>query len=321
MDLILATYDGQELSVMNYDFDMDLGGTNDFQINASYASWIDDIDIGKRIYIPGTEYGGIIKYIQSATESGNIILKGYTWRGYLDKRILRPPSGSDYYTVSGELNSILRSVINIPNFVVPSVSTGINVSYQFNRYVSVLSGLEAMLRTVGFRLDIQYVQTQAGGYVSVQAVKAALYGDTVEYSQDSMINFVSSDNQMGVNHLICLGTGELKNRLVVDLYADANGNVSQNQTITGINEIVETFDNSGAESETLIETGTKRLKELISKKTFDASIKKVEQELFIGDIVTGQDYITGNRVTKPIVEKIVKRSNGVMSIDYKIEDK
>lgn len=321
MDLILATYDGQELSVMNYDFDMDLGGTNDFQINASYASWIDDIDIGKRIYIPGTEYGGIIKYIQSATESGNIILKGYTWRGYLDKRILRPPSGSDYYTVSGELNSILRSVINIPNFVVPSVSTGINVSYQFNRYVSVLSGLEAMLRTVGFRLDIQYVQTQAGGYVSVQAVKAALYGDTVEYSQDSMINFVSSDNQMGVNHLICLGTGELKNRLVVDLYADANGNVSQNQTITGINEIVETFDNSGAESETLIETGTKRLKELISKKSFDASIKKVEQELFIGDIVTGQDYITGNRVTKPIVEKIVKRSNGVMSIDYKIEEK
>lgn len=321
MDLILSKSDGQELSVMDYDFDIDLGGTNDFQINASYASWINEIDIGKRVYIPGTEYGGIIKYIQSATESGNIILKGYTWRGYLSKRIICPPSGSDYYTVSGELNSILRSIINIPNFVVPPVSTGINVSYQFNRYVSVLDGLQAMLRTVGFRLDIQYIQTQYGGYVSVQAVKAALYGDTVEYSQDSMINFVSTDNQMGVNHLICLGTGELKNRLVVDLYADANGNVSQNQTITGINEIVETFDNSGAESETLIETGTKRLKELISKKSFDASIKQVEQELFIGDIVTGQDYITGNKVTKPIVEKIVKRSNGVMSIDYKIEEK
>ena len=80
------------------------------------------------------------------------------------------------------------------------------------------------------------------------------------------------------------------------------------------------YENTGAERENLIESGTQKLLEKISKKTFSASIKKVESELFIGDIVTGQDYITGNKVTKPIVEKIVKRSNGVISIDYKIED-
>ena len=176
-----------------------------------------------------------------------------------------------------------------------------------------------MLQTVGFRLDIKYVQTQSGGYVNVQAVKAGIYGDSIEYSQDSMIDFSSTDDQMGINHLICLGTGELRNRLVIDLYADVNGNISRNKTITGINEIVETFENSGAEEDNLIETGTKRLKERISKKSFVAEIKQVETELYIGDIVTGQDYITGNKTTKPIKEKIVKRSNGVISIDYKIE--
>lgn len=319
MDLILATSDGQEIRIVDYDFDVALGGTNDFQVTATYASWFDDIEIGKLLYIPGTEIGGIIKNISSATNTGKITLKGYTWRGYLSKRFIRPASGADYYTANGELNNILRSIINVPNFVIPNVDTGITVSYQFNRYCSVLEGLESMLRTVGFRLDIRYIQTQNGGFVQVQAVKSGLYGDTVEYSQDSMIDFSSTDDQMGVNHLICLGKGELKNRLVIDLYADRNGNISQTKSIGGIDEIIETFENSGAEQETLIETGTAKLTERLSKKSFTAQIKQVDTELFIGDIVTGQDYITGLRVTKPITEKIVKRINGVISRDYKIE--
>ena len=320
MDLILATSDGQEIAAVDYDFDIDLGGTNDFQVNTSYASWTNEIKIGRLIYIPQTEFGGIIKNISSATNTGNIFLKGYTWRGYLAHRFIRPAAGADYYIASGELNAIVRSLVMVPGFVVPAINTGISVTYQFPRYCSVLAGLEAMLRTVGFRLDLKYIQTVSGGYVQVQAVKAGLYGDTVEYSQDSLIDFSSTDNQMGTNHLICLGQGELKDRIVVDLYADRNGNVSQSQSITGIDEIIEVYENTGAERENLIESGTQKLLEKISKKTFSASIKKVESELFIGDIVTGQDYITGNKVTKPIVEKIVKRSDGVISIDYKIED-
>ena len=320
MDMILATSDGQEICIVDYDFDFDIGKTNDFQINASYASWIPEIAIGDLIYIPGTEIGGIIKNISSATNTGNIYLKGYTWRGYLAKRIIRPPTGSDYYIANGELNDIIRSLISIPNFVVPLIATGITVNFQFDRYCSVLDGIEKMLRTVGYRLDIQYVQSGSGGYVQVQAVNAGLFGDSIEYSQDSMIDFNSTDNQMGVNHLICLGNGELKDRIVVDLYADKYGNISQTKTISGIDEIVDTFDNSGAELETLIESGTNRLKENLSKKSFTVNIKKTSTELFIGDVVTGQDYITGNKVKKPIIDKIVKRSNGVISIDYKIED-
>lgn len=319
MDMILAKPDGQEICVVDYDFDLDLGETNDFQVNASYASWNPEIKIGDLIYIPGTEFGGIIKNITSATNTGNIYLKGYTWRGYLSKRVIRPPSGADYYIVNGDLNDIIRALVIIPGFVVPTVATGINVNYQFARYCSVLDGLESMLRTVGYRLDIRYVQTETGGYVQVRAVKAGLYGESVEYSQDSMIDFNSIDNQMGANHLICLGTGELKERLVVDLYADRAGNISQTQSIYGIDEIIEVFENSGAERETLIETGTNRLEELLSSKSFTVNIKQTGNELYIGDIVTGQDYITGNKVTKPIINKIVKRTNGVISRSYKIE--
>lgn len=320
MDLILATSDGKEERVLTEDIDIDIGNTNDFVLYASYGTWQGDLQEGKMIYIPGTEYGGIIKCIKSATNTGKIDVKGFTWRGYLAHRFIIPPSGSDYYIASGDANSIINALVNIPNFVV-STKTSINISsYQFNRYVSVDEGLNAMLASVGYRLDIKYIQTQAGGYVFLQAVPAVNYGDTIEYSQDSPIDFSTNDDQMGVNHLICLGKGELKDRLVVHLYADKDGNISQTQSIYGIDEIVETYESSGSEYENLIESGTKKLGELISKKTFTAAVNEIEQELYLGDTVSGVDYITSNAVTKPIMEKIVKIKNGRMGIDYKIEE-
>ena len=320
MDLILARADGQEERMLPFDFDFDLGGENDFQIKLTYASWDDRLTIGARVYVPGTEFGGIIKKISSATNTGNIFLDGFSWRGYLAHRIIRPAAGQDYRIVSGELNAIISELVDIPYFVVSGFNTGVTVSnYQFNRYVTVLEGIESMLSSVGYRLNIEYIQTQTGGYVSIGAVPAGQYGDTVEYSQDSLIDFSSTDDQMGVNHLVCLGTGELKDRIVIDLYADEEGNISESQTITGIDEITEVYDSSGAERETLLESGKDRLKELLNKKSFTSEIKEVRNELFIGDIVTGSDYITGNTVTKPIVQKLVKRENGNLSIDYKIE--
>lgn len=318
MDLILASANGVEECVVDYDFDMDIGGSNDFQVRLSYATWDERVQIGKLIYIPNTEYGGIIKRIESATNTGEILLKGYTWRGYLSHRIIEPPSGEDYRIVSGELNDVIAGLVSIPLFRVSTDNTGMNVMYQFKRYTDAANGIEAMLASVGYRLDIRYVQTESSGHVLLQAVPAANYGDT-GFSQDSMIDFSSIDNQMGVNHLICLGKGELKDRLVVHLYADANGNVSQTQTIFGIDEIVATFENSGAETDTLIETGTKRLNETKSNKSFTPDLKDINTELYLGDIISGRDYITGNSVTKPIANKIVTRTGGVMSYAYKIE--
>lgn len=320
MDLILATSSGVEECVLDYDFDLDIGETNDFQVNLSYGTWDDRIQIGKRLYIPDTEYGGIIKYIQSDTATGIITLKGYAWRGYLAHRFIIPPSGQDYYTASGDLNTIIRNLVSIPGFEVASGASGASVSnYRFNRYVDMASGLQTLCESVGHRLSIRYVQTETSGYVLVEAVRAGNYGNTIEYSQDSMINFDSIDNQMGVNHLICLGTGELKNRIVVHLYADKNGNVSQVKSISGIDEIIETFDNSGAEQQTLIETGTRRLKELLGAKSFTPSLNDPNIELFLGDIISGRDYITGNAATRPIVEKIVKRQTGHITLDYRIK--
>lgn len=323
MELILATSDGRELCTVWDDIDFDIGGENNFELALDYPSWNADFKQGALLYVPGTEYGGIIKDVEGMTETDQIFVRGYTWRGYLAHRIIEPPSGADYKTVSGELNAVIAEVIgnSLGNlFVVSDTDTGVTVTYRFNRYVTVNDGLTAMLATKGYRLDIQYVQTETGGYVQIQALPAGNYGSDIEISQDSRLNFTSRDYRMGVNHLICLGIGELAARTVIHLYADANGNISQTQTITGLNEIVEVFDNPGADSEVLLTTGTERFKTLLNFKSFQAALKDVDDlDLYLGDTFTGRDYITGNVVTKPIVEKIVKREHGLFTVDYKIE--
>lgn len=320
MDLILATAEGIEECYLDCDYDIDVGSTNDFQLTFSYASWDNRIAIGKRVYVPNTEYGGIIKDIVTATETDTINVKGYTWRGYLMKWIIEPYSGMDYMTVSGELNACINQVLsrrNVPLFNVSSFSTGVNVNYSFNRYCTVIDGLSAMLQSVGYKLDIKYT---TAGIVEIQAVPAINYGSEIEISQDSKLNFNSEDNQMGVTTLICLGTGELRNRIVRYLYADKNGNISETKTITGIDEIQDIFDNPAADAETLISTGKERLKTLISKKTFSAAVKNIDDiNLNVGDTITGRDYITGITVTKPIVDKVAKMNGGKFAVDYKIE--
>ena len=63
-------------------------------------------------------------------------------------------------------------------------------------------------------------------------------------------------DKMGINHLICLGLGELKNRTVIHLYADANGVISRTQTQFGSDEVTNVYDYAGAETENLIKSGT-----------------------------------------------------------------
>lgn len=332
MELILATSDGREERAIWDNIDFEIGGessefgqgANTFELSLSYPDWDGSYAFGKRIYEPNTEHGGIIKDIEGATNTDMIYVRGFTWRGYLAHRIIEPPAGQDYKTVSGELNSVISTLVGNmfgSLFQVSNTSTGVTVSnYQFNRYTTLEAGIVKMLASKGYKLSIKYIQTDLSGYVLLEAVPANDYGSQIEISQDSPLNFANRDYRMGTNHLICLGIGELSQRTVIHLYADAYGNISQAQSITGLEEVVEIFDNPGADSDVLLQTGTERLQSLLNQKTFTAAVKGIDDiDLTLGDTITGRDYITGNRVTKPIVQKIVKRENGLLTVDYKIE--
>lgn len=317
MDLIYTNKNKVDIGVMkNYTFDLAFGeDENNFQLSISSDSNVCEED--NLIYIEGTEYGGIIDAIEVYTAEKTINYKGRTWHGILNTKIIQPNSGADYYTVSGEANTILRSLVSRLSlgdlFEGSSASSGFTItSYQFKRYVSAYDGIVDMLRSVGAKLHIEW----SGGYVQLSAVAIVDYSDDDLSSDHIALHIQKTYNP--VNHLICLGQGELSQRTVVNLYCDANGVISTSTTFTGLDEVANVFDYPNAESAAeLQKEGTKKLQELNNADEIEVSLDDA-YEFDIGDIVTAEDEITRIRVSSRVLKKIVTIDKDQFLINYKV---
>ena len=151
----------------------------------------------------------------------------------------------------------------------------------------------------------------------VSAVPIVDYSAEIEYSSDMNADYSMKLDRTGVNHLICLGSGELRNRIVEHLYVDADGKISQTQTFFNENEIAELYDYAGASREDLIKSGADQLRGELNLNEFRISLES-ERDVAIGDIVGARDYITGYTVTAPITTKIVKCEDGFVDTEYKL---
>lgn len=325
--VILTESSGIEIRPLRFKkFDCDLNDTMDFELVLPAAEWQADLAYGNRIFVPGTEYGGIIGGRKTDTGEDTVTLIGRGWRGVLYYKIITPPAGQAYKTVSGELNTVLAGLISDAGltalFSVSEENTGISVSnYQFDRYTTLLDGIYKMLKSVGYRLDVEYVEVEAGaGYVKLAAVEAENYSDTIELSQDNRLNFTFEEIKNGINHLVCLGKGELTDRVVVDLYIQQDGSIGTTPYYTGLAEVAQVYDNTSAEDEAdLTEKGTEELEKLTSKQTFKMDVETLNIEVEIGDIIGGRDYITGMSMSKPVVNKIYTEQDGKASKEYILE--
>lgn len=320
-DIIVAAPDGTELRSMLYsEYDFEIGDEeNSFLITMPRDEW-ENIADDSRLYIPRTEYGGLYKRLGSDTNNNSASVGGLTWRGMMQKKIIEPPSGQDYMIDSGELNAVIGARVSaaFPGLFAGSAeSTGVTITYQYARYCSLYDGLKAMLKSAGYRMEIQY--SQETRKVVVSAVPIVDYSAQIEYSSDMNANFSMKLDRTGVNHLICLGSGELRDRVVEHLYVDGNGVISQTQTFFGENEIAETYDYAGASREDLIKSGADQLKGELNLNEFRIALDS-EREVAVGDIVGARDYITGYTVTAPITTKIIKCEEGSVDIEYKLSN-
>lgn len=329
MELIRTDAYGREQgNILKANVDFEVGeendSINDFEVEFKRYYWTGEVKKGCRVFSPNTEFGGIVKEINTDTQANTITAKGYTWRGMMCKKIIQPRQGEDYAKANGELNLVIRGFVEkeFPNLFYGSTeSTGVTVNYQFDRYCTLHEGLVKMLKSVNYRLDIRYLQGEGeeAGYVQVQAVPIVDYSEEYEMSNDNNMNFTVSDNQRGTNHLICLGKGELKDRLVIHLFTDKNGKVGTTQYYKGAEEIAEVYDSSGSERDDLIKNGTDKLEEQKSRTEYNMTMEKLEGNIDIGDIVGGRDYILDISIKKPIGRKIWSISEGKEKLEYKLE--
>lgn len=311
--------------IMGTYIDISIGKENTFLVKVARQKWRQEMTFGNVVYIKNTEYGGIIGEVDSDTSADEISLQGYTWRGMLDKKIIQPPSGQDYRKVSGELNQVIGTLISGQfgdYFLVSQADTGVTVSnYQFDRYCTLLSGVVKMLKSVGYRLQIRYIQQEEGqpAYIELAAVQIDDLSQQIELSQDSRLNFNFKNVKNGVNHLVCLGKGELQDRQVINLYVQENGSIGTTQYYTGLQEIAATYEDTSSDSAELQEKGTEKLQELMNHTEFSMDVASLDMDVEIGDIIGGRDYITGMYAAKPVGQKIYRIEDGIESIEYELE--
>lgn len=314
MDLIYTNQNREDIGVLQ-DFSLDLAfgsGENDFELTVSRENNV--AQAGCYIYIQGTEYGGIIDAVKSDTGTAEVTYSGRTWHGILNSKILEPDSGQAYLTVSGDANTVLATLINRMGlgelFKALSTPSGITVkSYQFDRYVSGYNGILKMLKAVGAKLRIFHNGTN----VVVSAVPVTDYTQDGVSDDQTALTVLKAKNK--VNHLICLGTGELADRMIIHLYADASGNISRTQTFTGLDEYTAVYDYSSVESEEdLVAGGTERFKELLQQDQLDVNFPESDDIYSVGDIVGGTDNVTGISIAVPVTKKIVKIEGDLVSV-------
>lgn len=314
MDLIYTNQNREDIGVLQ-DFSLDLAfgsGENDFELTVSRENNV--ADSGCYIYIQGTEYGGIIDAVKSDTGTAEVTYSGRTWHGILNSKILEPDSGQAYLTVSGDANTVLATLIVRMGlgalFQALSTPSGITVkTYQFDRYISGYNGILKMLKTVGAKLRIVHNGTN----VVVSAVPVTDYTQDGVSDDQTALTVLKTKNK--VNHLICLGTGELADRMVIHLYADAAGNISRTQTFTGLEEYTAVYDYSSVESEDdLVAGGTERFRELLQQDQLDVNFPESDDIYSVGDIVGATDNVTGISIAVPVTKKIVKIEGDLVSV-------
>jgi hypothetical protein len=231
---------------------------------------------------------------------------------------LQPDAGKDYLTMSGPISNVVNDIITRIGLGGRNPFTGITSlptypvlsNYQFDRYVDAYSAIRKLLKGSGYRLTMSATDTT----IQLGVGPVVTYGDTVD---SDLLDFDATTSGNTINHLVCLGEGELKNRVVTHWYADANGTVSKSKTFTGINERTAVYDYSNAKADELETEGKKKLEELQNQSEIKITVHD-DLDAHIGDVVVGRDNNTGITASAEIIKKIIKVAKGVMTVDYEV---
>lgn len=315
MDLIYTNKSKVDQGVLSaYAFDLSFGAAeNNFEMTIGMSEAM--LETGAFIYIEGAEYGGTVDARKTHTNDESIIYKGRTWHGILNSKVIEPDSGENYLVVSGDANEVLAFLVARLGlsdlFLVATTSAGISIKkYQFRRYCKGYDGIRAMLAANGAKLKIMWKNRSVLLYAEpiVDYTKSPLDGDIADLTVEQ--------HEKKVNHLVCLGRGELAEREVIHLYVDQFGKIGDTQYYTGLDEMADVYDNSN--SEDLRSDGIKRLEELRDNDKAEMDLNESESpEYDIGDIVGAMDVKSGVSVAAAVSQKIVRISNGAISTEYK----
>lgn len=315
--------------ILELDISVDIGVNadaidNSFSITVSESLWKrQPILNGHMIYVPDTEWGGIVTNIVHSTREGTVKIEGTTWRGILHQVIVEPPSGQAYVVLSGvDANEAIRTAVNgrLPGLIaVDPGNAGVNVSARW-RYATVANALNNTFSDYDLRLDVVF--DNVSGKVILSAKPVNELTDEVELSQDYGVDFTSSDGRsITYNRCLALGSGELTERTVLSVYwKDGTYYTEKPSDWDDAEERTVILDYPNAEDQSdLIKSAKERLSEYVPVKSIDIDQITVDIDTQLGDIIGAKDRLTLMEGQSRVVRKILKISNGTIKIDMGVE--
>lgn len=317
MDLIAIDSSFKERFVFyNGAADMAVGtDENNFQLDF-HLNMFEKMKSVAFISADNSEFGGRVNSYKIDTAGKTASLFGNTWRGMLNEKIIVPKKNEDYFILSGKPYEIVKKLLEytgmnefffVKQFNAPAVS-----DFKFNRYCTLLEGINALLTQINYYLILRY----ENGKVYISAMQNNLNDEIDNYDCD----FVIQKNTCPVNHLICLGKGDLKDRAVINLYLQEDGSIGNDQFYIGIKERTAVYDYSNAENiEELKNSGIKRFKELMSaEESVEMTLYDADKE--VGQKITVYEHLTGEKITKQISKKVLDLNKNSNSIRYEMRD-
>ena len=293
------------------DFTLDLAwgeSENDFSLTILDRT----VKIWKKLFIwlDGTPFGGIVDSVEPTRKNGvtTVVYEGRTFSGIMGSRILTPPAGRDYLTVTDQPHQILRTLLDNAGLAgLFTVETGadMEILYRVDRYTDLWTCIIKICQQ--YRLSPVFRCAHNRIYFSLR--KAASWD---EENNPNMLDYTIK-NKTPPNHLIVGGKGDLQNREIIHLYADRAGNVSGTQQIYGLDEITQFYDDNNAEGQELMDNGVKKLKELQNVNSIDLTINSMDG-MTVGDTIAGYDETTGTSISSRISKQILKISKGITTV-------
>ena len=308
-DAVIST--SSELSYNSWQIEMDEPVWSRHQINAE-----------DYVYIPGTEYGGIVEKVKHVSSTGSVVLFGATWRGILSRRIIVPPSGSNYVSVNADAAAVVKQLIDntvgSPFFVVDPTPVGktIDDDYRFN---NLLTEIHMALDVLDLKLVISMIpgDSHTPAHVKFLVLPSVDWSNEIEISQDYDGALTTVSEVGAYNHIIALGRGDLAARQVVQLYVLPDGTITDNASSAGAPAGLQLrtylLENQSAESiAALRKSAEEKLSDFVSTQSAELDISYSELGVQLGDRVSIRDFITG-------FEGLAKLDRIIYTVDYRGE--